>query len=188
MTARLQWRDYFLTIADAVAMRADCTRRQVGAVVVEPSTKHIIATGYNGSPPGQPGCLSDGACIRGRHYKTMNTEFYKAGHGEICATCKTSWPCAMAVSPGTSYDTGPGACTALHAEQNATIRAGQRARGAYLFLTDEPCDGCWKLIKGAGYAQVTWYTGQWSSQDEQHNLKPWHWKRIIPAPIARLLS
>lgn len=194
MPKRIGWDDYFLTIADAVAMRADCTRRQVGAVVVEPSTKHIIATGYNGSAPGQPGCLSDGACIRGRHYKQfvamggLSVRDSLSSGPYVCGGCSMPWPCAMAVSPGTSYDTGPGSCIALHAEQNATIRAGQRARGAYLFLTNEPCDGCWKLIKGAGYAQVTWYGGQWSSQDDQRNLKPWHWKRIILAPIARLLS
>ena len=62
---RPDWDTYFLQIVRVVADRADCTRRQVGAVIV--GTDHrIVETGYNGSPPGMPGCLTDGACPRGR--------------------------------------------------------------------------------------------------------------------------
>ena len=46
------WDDYFLGIASAVAARAKCTRRRVGAVL---TIEHrIIATGYNGAAPGEP--------------------------------------------------------------------------------------------------------------------------------------
>lgn len=58
------------------------------------------------------------------------------------------------VLPGSSYDTGPGACIALHAEQNAIIRAGLEARGATLYITHPPCDGCARLIEGAGIVKV----------------------------------
>lgn len=53
---RPDWREYFLDIARAVAKRSDCERDQVGAVVVK--DRRIRATGYNGAPSGQPGCLS----------------------------------------------------------------------------------------------------------------------------------
>jgi len=62
VTSRPDWDSYFLAIAAVVATRADCSRRQVGAVVV--AGRRIVSCGYNGAPAGQPGCLS-GACPRG---------------------------------------------------------------------------------------------------------------------------
>jgi dCMP deaminase len=124
---RPSWDDYYLDIAVAVSARADCTRRKVGALVV--FGDRIVSTGYNGAPSGEPGCLTAGACPRGRRSKED-------------------------VTPGSSYDTGAGACIALHAEQNAILRAGRECRGAILYLTDHPCDGCARLIKGAGFDRV----------------------------------
>ena len=46
------WDEYFLGIAEAVAARAKCTRRRVGALLVH--EHRIIATGYNGAAPGRP--------------------------------------------------------------------------------------------------------------------------------------
>ena len=129
MAERPSWDDYFLAIARSVAARADCTRRMVGAVLVDQHHR-ILATGYNGSPAGAPGCLTDGACPRGQQGLD-------------------------AVPPGSSYDTGPASCIAVHAEANALLRAdGHLARGATLYCTDEPCDGCRRLIEGAGVARV----------------------------------
>ena len=53
--------EYYLGIAQAVSARAECTRRQIGAVIVKDGS--IIGTGYNGAPPGEPSCL-DSACPR----------------------------------------------------------------------------------------------------------------------------
>jgi dCMP deaminase len=179
MTSRPGWDIYYLGITDSVSVRADCTRRKVGAIVVRDNA--IISTGYNGSPPGEPGCLSDGACPRGRHYKTMG--YGSMDYSYHCGGCgpKVAWPCAMAVAPGSSYDTGPGACIALHAEQNALIRAGDRAQGAILYCTEKPCDGCMRLIQGAGIQTAVWYGGQWSRETKKswlrriagHILKAW---------------
>lgn len=163
MAERPSWQDYYLGIADSVAVRADCTRRKVGAVVVKDNS--IISTGYNGSPPGEPGCLSDGACPRGRHYRSL---FYGGppadgkmpAFGNVCA-CGKEWPCSESVQPGSSYATGKGSCIALHAEQNALIRAGDRSQGATLYCTDEPCEACMRLVQGAGIATAIWYGGQW---------------------------
>lgn len=52
--SRPDWDEYFLGIANAVAARADCERRRVGAVVVK--DRRIRGTGYNGAPAGDPGC------------------------------------------------------------------------------------------------------------------------------------
>lgn len=61
---RPDWDEYFMKIAEMVALRGDCTRAQVGAVIVK--DHRIVSTGYNGAPAGQPGCLTDSACPRGR--------------------------------------------------------------------------------------------------------------------------
>ncbi len=124
---RPDWDTYYLQIARAVSARADCTRRKVGAIIVQGD--RIVSTGYNGAPTKKPGCLTAGACPRGRLS-------------------------VHEVLPGSSYDTGSGACIALHAEQNAILRAGLDSRGAVLYVTDEPCDGCSRLIEGAGILRV----------------------------------
>lgn len=59
--ARPSWDDYFLQLADLVASRSTCLRRQVGAVLVR--DERIIATGYNGAPRGIQHCLEAG-CLR----------------------------------------------------------------------------------------------------------------------------
>lgn len=68
---RDSWDAYFLVIAKAVATRATCDRKHVGAVIVR--DKSILATGYNGSIRGLPHCddvghlMEDGHCIRTVH-------------------------------------------------------------------------------------------------------------------------
>lgn len=58
---RPDWDEYFLQLADLVASRSTCLRRQVGAVLVR--DERIIATGYNGAPRGIGHCLDIG-CLR----------------------------------------------------------------------------------------------------------------------------
>lgn len=58
---RPTWNEYYLGIAESVSKRGECTRRQVGAVIVKDHT--IVSTGYNGSPPGRASCL-EGHCPR----------------------------------------------------------------------------------------------------------------------------
>lgn len=127
---RPSWDEYFLGIALAVSARADCSRRKVGAVVVRDN--ELVKPGYNGSPPGGPSCL------RGECPRAFST-----------------------VPPGSSYDRGtPGACVAVHAEANAVIRAGREGcLGSTLYVTDEPCDGCSKLVQAAGIVRVVWPGG-----------------------------
>ncbi len=123
---RPAWPEYFLGIAQAVAARADCSRRKVGAVIVREN--RIVSTGYNGAPPGGPSCLA-GQCPRG----------------------------LSDVTPGSSYDTGPGSCVAIHAEGNAILYAGvDGCRGSLLYVTHEPCKGCERLILASGLSSVVY--------------------------------
>lgn len=58
---RPSWEEYFMDIAQLVARRSTCLRRQVGAVMVK--EKNILATGYNGTPKGITHCDVTG-CLR----------------------------------------------------------------------------------------------------------------------------
>ncbi|AFM43470.1 deoxycytidylate deaminase [Desulfosporosinus acidiphilus SJ4] len=58
---RPSWDSYFMQLADVVAGRSTCLRRQVGAVIVK--DKQILTTGYNGSPSGLQHCEQIG-CLR----------------------------------------------------------------------------------------------------------------------------
>lgn len=58
---RPTWDQYFMNIAHEAAKRANCIRRQVGALIVR--DRIIISTGYNGTPMGVKNCF-DGGCLR----------------------------------------------------------------------------------------------------------------------------
>jgi dCMP deaminase len=151
MSERPDWDTWALGIAQAVATRGDCTRLQVGAVILD-ERHRIVQTGYNGAPPGGPSCLA-GECPRGRHYLAPRLDASTAAQ---CA-CGTRWPCAQAVPPGSSYDTGPGTCIALHAEMNSIIWANPaRLPGATIYVTCKPCEGCTRMISGSGIARTVW--------------------------------
>ena len=119
--------EFGMTLAKAYATRADCSRRKVGAVVIGPDGFER-GGGYNGAPVGEPGCLSAGACPR--------------AHSDV--------------PEGSSYDTGPGRCISIHAEINAVLSAGGRdgCKGATMYVTADPCDGCAPIIRQAGIVRV----------------------------------
>jgi dCMP deaminase len=68
---RPSWDDYFMAVAKIVSSRSTCDRLYSGAVLVKEN--RIIATGYNGAPPGLPHChdaghlLEETHCIRTIH-------------------------------------------------------------------------------------------------------------------------
>lgn len=132
--ARPNWDEYFLAIAHTVATRADCKRARHGALIVSPDNR-IISTGYNGSPPGKPGCLTNDACPRGN----------------------ISYDQAKSLIGGYDDPESPYFCISVHAETNALLWAGrQAAQGATIYITGEPCHGCRKVIAASGVARVVY--------------------------------
>ena len=109
----INWTDYFIEIAKTVAMRSNCIRAQVGAIVVD-QNKKIKATGYNGVPTKVISCKDRNSCYRienkipsGTQYetcrsihaeqnaiiqageeKTRDGIMYIYGHDFICILCK----------------------------------------------------------------------------------------------------
>jgi len=58
---RPDWDHYFMAIAEVAALRSNCRRRHVAAVLVR--DHRIISTGYNGTPRGIRNC-DEGGCPR----------------------------------------------------------------------------------------------------------------------------
>lgn len=155
---RPDWDAYFLGIAGAVALRADCTRRQVGAVITQ--NHRIVSTGYNGAPAGQPGCLS-GACPRGEHARVIKSDV--SGAYEACSCGYHYWPCPESSTQGTDYSN----CISIHAEANALLYANRAdCQGATIYITHEPCPDCTKLIRGAGIIKAYWPEGSINDASE----------------------
>lgn len=135
MLSRPSFDAYFLAGAEWAASRSDCRRRQQGTLIVK--NRRVVATGYIGVGPGQPGCL-DGHCPRGL-----------LSFDELPAY--------------TSYDEGPGLCISAHSEANALLYGGfAEVFGADMFTWPGlPCLGCRKLIRAAGIARVVWPEGEY---------------------------
>lgn len=105
--------------------QSTCTRRKVGAVVTK--GKYVLSSGYNGAPPGRLHC-DEGGCPRGK----LNFD-----------ECP----------PYTDYNDVP--CTAVHAEVNAILRCGvPKSFGTTMYVTEEPCQQCWNVIKAANVGVV----------------------------------
>ncbi len=153
---RPTWDQYFTGMARAASVRGDCTRAQVGAVIA--LDNRLVSAGYNGAPAGQPGCLSDGACPRGRHYPD-DDELQSDDRDDvklICA-CGDYYPCSNTTPSLSGYDN----CISIHAEANALLYAdAERCRGATLYVTHEPCRWCRKLAAAAGITRIVWPTGE----------------------------
>lgn len=123
--------EWAMVQALAASTRGECTRRRVGAVVIDRRGR-LAGAGYNGAYPGGPSCLR-GECPRG----------------------------LSDVEPGSSYDTGAGACHAVHAEMNALLDVDSRERlvGATLYVTAEPCDGCLKILRSTRIRWIIYADG-----------------------------
>jgi len=77
--SRPSWDEYFLSIAEEVAARSTCPRASVGAVVVRDN--RILATGYNGSLPGEPHCTEVGCLMENDHCeRTIHAETNAIAH------------------------------------------------------------------------------------------------------------
>ena len=59
---RIDKENYYLDIAETVAERGTCLRRNYGAIIV--NNDQIVSTGYVGAPRGRRNCNDLGVCVR----------------------------------------------------------------------------------------------------------------------------
>jgi len=87
---RPSWDAYFMEIAQVTAMRANCRRRKVAAVIV--FENKIISTGYNGTPRGVRNCF-EGGCPRCAGTAPSGTDLDEClcVHAEQNAICQAAY-------------------------------------------------------------------------------------------------
>ncbi len=73
MAKRPDWDEYFLKLAMLASERATCPRMHCGCILVK--DKNVIATGYNGSIPGDDHCEDVGCLVVDNHcMRTVHAE------------------------------------------------------------------------------------------------------------------
>jgi dCMP deaminase len=115
-----------MKLAEVVRDRADCSRRQVGAVVVK--DKRIITTGYNGTPHGIKNC-SQGGCKRCAMRDAGKLKSREYEESCVCIHAEQN-AIIQAAYLGTS------------------------TKGGTLYSTTNPCSSCAKMLINAGITRV----------------------------------
>jgi dCMP deaminase len=131
---------YFMNIAMAVRLRANCKGNRVGAIIV--LDNRIISTGYNGTPENMPNCL-DGGC-----YRCANRDkTYKSGEAYDLCICVHAEQNAIL----------------------AAARFGISTSGSTMYTTMRPCFGCAKEMLQAQVRSVH-YLHEWtpSAREDVH--------------------
>lgn len=68
--------NYYLDIAEAVAERGTCLRKNFGCIIVK--NDEIIATGYTGAPRGRKNCIDLGYCTKKKIFPNVRHGGYDA--------------------------------------------------------------------------------------------------------------
>jgi dCMP deaminase len=139
--ARENRHKYFMNIALAVRLRANCKGNRVGALIV--LDNRIISTGYNGTPENMVNCL-DGGC-----YRCANRDkSYKSGEAYDLCICVHAEQNAIL----------------------AAARFGISTSGSTMYTTMRPCFGCAKEMLQAQVRSV-YYLHEWNPSAKEDVLK-----------------
>lgn len=100
---RPDWDEYFMGIAKVAALRSNCIKRKVAAVIVK--DKRIISTGYNGTPRGIKNC-NHGGCPRCNAFGESGADLGEClcSHAEENAIVQSAYH-GVGISGATLYTT-----------------------------------------------------------------------------------
>lgn len=125
--------NYYLDIAQTVAERGTCLRRNFGAIIVKNDS--IIATGYNGAPRGRKNCCDTGECTREKLGVPRGQRY------ELCRSVHAEANCIIS-APRTEM------------LGSALYLACLDAKSGEIAGNTEPCSMCKRLIINAGIERV----------------------------------
>lgn len=131
-TIRKDWDTYFMDIAYMVSTRSQCSRRHVGAVLVQ--GKKLLGTAYNGAPMGVQDC-SEAGCM-------IVEQFELVVHPDGSEEMVKKQRCIRTI----------------HAEQNLLLFTDRADReGATVYVTDQPCWTCANMLANSGVAEIVFH-------------------------------
>ena len=142
--------NYYLDIAETVAERGTCLRRNFGAIIV--NNDQIVSTGYVGAPRGRENCSDLGYCTRER---------LKVPRGERYELCRSVHAEANAIISAQRSDM-IGATLYL---------AGRDMKTGEMIDYPESCAMCRRLIINAGIEMVV-------TRDKEKHIRAvpvWEW-------------
>jgi len=146
---------YFMRMADLVATRSTCLRRNVGAVVVK--EKRVLTTGYNGAPKGLKHCAEVG-CVRLEHNIESGTrhELCRGVHAEQNAVIQAAY-FGVSIKGSTIYTTNFPCVMCTKILVNAGIKE--------IVYKDDYVDELSRAVLDESGIRVRQYTGP--NEDEQ---------------------
>ena len=125
--------NYYLDLAEVVAERGTCLRRNYGAVIVK--NDEVVSSGYVGAPRGRQNCSDLGVCVR---------EKLMIPRGERYELCRSVHAEANAIISASRSET-----------VGATIfLAGKDAKTGEYIANSNCCSMCKRMVINAGIETV----------------------------------
>ncbi|MFH5182722.1 deoxycytidylate deaminase [Paenibacillus sp. TAB 01] len=128
---RKDWDTYFLDMAYMASTRSQCSRRHVGAVLVQ--GKKLLGAAYNGAPMGVPDC-SEAGCMLVEEFELVT----KDGSEQVVKKQRC--------------------IRTIHAEQNLLLFTDPKDReGSAVYVTDQPCWTCANMLANSGISEIVYH-------------------------------
>lgn len=128
---RKDWDTYFLDMAYMASTRSQCSRRHVGAVLVQ--GKKLLGAAYNGAPMGVPDC-SEAGCMLVEEVELLPEE----GGDKVIKKQRC--------------------IRTIHAEQNLLLFTDPKDReGSAVYVTDQPCWTCANMLANSGISEIVYH-------------------------------
>ena len=120
--------EYYIKIAEAVALKSKCLKKHYGAVIV--NEDEIKGTGFNGPPRGEPHCITCTKTCLGKDVAAyLNCRSVHAEQNAIISVARKDMLGATLYLAGYDCET-------------------------QTYIDAEPCEICLRLIKNAGIDKV----------------------------------
>lgn len=125
--------NYYLDIAQTVAERGTCLRRNYGAIIVK--NDEIISTGYVGAPRGRKNCSDLGFCIR------QKMQIPRGERYELCRSVHAEANAIISASRNELID-------------STLYLVGLEAESGEIVANSSCCSMCKRMVINAGIKNV----------------------------------
>ncbi len=150
--------EFFMTVANLVALQSTCVRVKVGAVIAKDN--RIVSIGYNGTPPKYPNC-----CDVFKYSNTKNDNILSVPKDSSLVIIDPTYANLTHHEFSELYE--------VHAEMNAIIFAWKNEVnivGSTIYSTTFPCMNCTKMIITSGIKKLV-YQDKYDMEDQVLKIK-----------------